>query len=154
MWALLDLYQIIRTAMVTAVESVPGTDPDRASFTIALTTARDLVIQAAGVVTDTVDLVGTIGRQILAHLLDDRRPRVSTRKVKSPLARYAARQDDGRPLTSQNITELTIAVHDPDGNTHPISNTRPSTKDAPADDPQPRKRRRPRLKVLTTARGP
>ena len=35
-WALLALYQALRRAMVTAVETVPGTDPDRASFTIAL----------------------------------------------------------------------------------------------------------------------
>ena len=154
MWALLSLYQIIRTAMANAVESVPGTDPDRASFTIALTTARDLVIQAAGVVTDTIDLVGAIGRKILANLLDDRRPRVSTRKVKSPLARYAARQDDGRPLTSQNITGLTITVNDPDGNTHPTSHTKASTQDSPTGDPQPRKRRRSCDKILTRARGP
>ena len=39
-WALLALYQALRRAMVTAVESVPGTDPDRASFTIALETAK------------------------------------------------------------------------------------------------------------------
>src|SRR5262249_10892222 len=81
MWALLARYQAIRTAMVTAVESVPGTDPDRASFTVAMTTAQDLVAGAAGVLTDTVDLVGTIGREVLTNLLDARRPRVSTRKV-------------------------------------------------------------------------
>ena len=39
-WALLALYQALRRAMVTAAETVPGTDPDRASFTIALETAR------------------------------------------------------------------------------------------------------------------
>ena len=43
MWALLTLYQAIRRAMVTAVESRPGTDPDRASFTIALTAAQLVV---------------------------------------------------------------------------------------------------------------
>src|ERR1019366_9435825 len=32
-WALLALYQALRRAMVTAAETVPGTDPDRASFT-------------------------------------------------------------------------------------------------------------------------
>ena len=31
-WALLALYQALRREMVTAVETVPGTDPDRASF--------------------------------------------------------------------------------------------------------------------------
>lgn len=29
MWALLTLYQALRTVMVEAVESLPGTDPDR-----------------------------------------------------------------------------------------------------------------------------
>lgn len=154
MWALLALYQIIRTAMVAAVESVPGTDPDRASFTVALTTARDLLVQAAGVVTNTVDLVGTIGRQILAKLLPDRRPRVSTRKVKCPLARYAARKDDGRPLTSQNVTEHIITIQDPYSRTQPTPNTQTHVKDLPPGDPRPRKRRRHRVKVLTTTRGP
>ncbi len=158
MWALLTLYQVLRTAMVTAVESVPGTNPDRASFTVALNAARDLVIQAAGVISDTVDLVGHIGREILANLLDDRRPRVSTRKVKCPVARYHARQDDGRPLTSQNVTQLTITVHDPHGNTHPTSNSNsPSTTGdlpPPTGDPQVRQRRKHRPKVLTAAHGP
>ena len=154
MWALLTLYQIIRTAMVTAVESVAGTDPDRASFTVALTAARDTVTGAAGVITDTVDLVGDIGREVLANLLPDRRPRVSTRKVKCPLARYAARQDDGRPLTSQNVTKLTIIVYDPDSNTHPTPNTLPRTGNPRSPNPRPRQRRKPRPQVLTTARGP
>jgi hypothetical protein len=35
MWALLTLYQLLRTVMVDAAESRPGTDPDRCSFTIA-----------------------------------------------------------------------------------------------------------------------
>jgi len=34
-WALLTLYQLLRMAMVTAVETRPGTNPDRASFTTA-----------------------------------------------------------------------------------------------------------------------
>src|SRR6201993_3706353 len=39
-WALLTLYQLLRMAMVTAVETRPGADPDRASFTVALEAAR------------------------------------------------------------------------------------------------------------------
>ena len=35
-WAQLALYQALRRAMTDAVESVPGTDPDRAAFTVAL----------------------------------------------------------------------------------------------------------------------
>ncbi|MGC9544779.1 hypothetical protein [Streptomyces sp. UG1] len=73
MWALLTLYQLLRTAMVDAVETKPGTDPDRASFTVALETARDQLIRASN--TDTgSDLVGAIGTAVLAHLLPAREP--------------------------------------------------------------------------------
>jgi len=73
-----------------AIESVPGTDPDRASFTIALETARDQVIQAANIIAATViDLAGTIGRRVLDNLMPDRRLRLSPRAVKRPLSRYA-----------------------------------------------------------------
>jgi hypothetical protein len=52
MWALLTLYQALRRAMVTAVESLPGTDPDRASFTTTLTAAENLLVNADNVITD------------------------------------------------------------------------------------------------------
>ena len=35
MWALLALYQALRIAVTDAVATVPGTDPDRASYQIA-----------------------------------------------------------------------------------------------------------------------
>jgi Insertion element 4 transposase N-terminal/Transposase DDE domain len=113
LWALLAVYQILRTAMVAAAESVPGTDPDRAGFTIAYQAIRDQLVKAEAVVTDDADLVGEIGRKILAGLLPARRLRVSTRKVKSPHSRYHILKPDGRPLTSQNVTALEIAVHEP-----------------------------------------
>jgi hypothetical protein len=91
-YALLVTYQILRTAMCDATDSVPGLDPDRASFTAALHSARDQLIQAAGVIADTViDLVGTIGRQILATLLPDRRLRTKPRIVKRAISKYNAR---------------------------------------------------------------
>ena len=48
-WALLTLYELLRMAMVTAVETRPGTDPDRASFTAALEAARDQLTAARGI---------------------------------------------------------------------------------------------------------
>jgi hypothetical protein len=39
--SLLSFCQLLRMAMVTAVETRPGTNPGRASFTTALETARD-----------------------------------------------------------------------------------------------------------------
>lgn len=106
MWSLLTLYQALRMVMVDAAESVPGTDPDRCGFTIAFQTARDQVIQAAGIVTANFNEAGLIGRQVLAGLLPRRRQRVSTRKVKSPISRYSERQDDGRPHASSTVTVL------------------------------------------------
>ena len=114
LWALLALYQLLRMAMTDATESRPGTDPDRASFTTALETARHQVILAAGIIpADPADLAGTIGRAVLGGLLSPRRHRISVRKVKSPVSRYAARPaDDDRPLASQHITGLDITVHE------------------------------------------
>ena len=91
-YALLVTYQILRTAMADATAAQPGTDPDRASFSIALHAARDQLIQAAGVIAGTtVDLTGTIGRHILASLLPARRLRVSPRIVKRAISKYQAR---------------------------------------------------------------
>jgi hypothetical protein len=113
MWALLTLYQAIRTAMVDAAESAVGTDPDRCSFTIAVEAVRDSVVAANNVVTADVDLVGDIGRAVLAGLLPARRHRFSARKVKSPISRYHAHTDTSRPLTSTTVTGVEVTVHAP-----------------------------------------
>ncbi|HEY6748513.1 MAG TPA: IS4 family transposase [Mycobacteriales bacterium] len=90
--ALLIVYQALRTAMTDATDARPGTDPSRASFTTALITARNQIIQAAGVIADTViDLVGAVGRAVLDHLLPDRRIRVKTRMIKRSNSKYQAR---------------------------------------------------------------
>jgi len=90
-YALLVTYQALRTAIADAASTAPGTDPDRASFTIALNAARDQVILAASVTADHVtDLAGTIGRLVLASLMPPRRLRVSPRVVKRALSRYNA----------------------------------------------------------------
>ena len=66
--ALLTAYQVIRIAISDATAAIPGTDPDRASFSIALQAARDQIIQAANVLAGTgIDLAGAIGRAVLDH---------------------------------------------------------------------------------------
>ncbi|MGQ0776399.1 MAG: IS4 family transposase [Pseudonocardiales bacterium] len=91
-YALLVTYQLLRTAMADATATQAQTDPDRASFSIAWQTARDQLIQAANVIADTlIDLVGTIGRHVLASLLPDRRLRVCPRIVKRAISKYQAR---------------------------------------------------------------
>ncbi len=114
-WALLALYQALRRAMVTAVETVPGTDPDRASFTIALQTAIDTVTGADGVLASDARDPGRLGRAVLDGLLPPRRPRVSVRKVKSPLSRWN-KADPHRPARSTPVTTMGITVcgHEPD----------------------------------------
>lgn len=91
-FARLVTYQLLRTAMADATDTRPGTDPDRAGFSIAWQTARDQIILAAGIVHDTViDLAGTIGQHVLARLLPPRRLRISPRIVKRAISKYQAR---------------------------------------------------------------
>jgi hypothetical protein len=116
-WALLTVYQLLRMAMVTAVESRPDTNPDRASFTTALQAARDQLI-AADLPTDRpgqpgkLDLLGVIGRAVLATLLPPRRPRWSTRRLKNATSRYLNR-DDQRPHLPTNIASIEVVLHMP-----------------------------------------
>jgi hypothetical protein len=118
-WALLTLYQLLRMAMVTAVEARPGTDPDRASFTTAAEAAREQLTAAQGVCpAGPPDLLGVIGRAVLASLLPARRLRYSARKVKCATSRYLNR-DDGRPATPTTIASIDIAVHTPPLDTGP-----------------------------------
>jgi hypothetical protein len=136
-WALLTVYQLLRTAMVTAVETQPGTDPDRASFTTALQTARDQITAAAGIQPDNpCDLLGVIGRAVLATLLPARRPRYSARKVKCSTSRYLNR-DHTRPETPTTIVAIDIAVHTP-----PLTRPRQQPVPPPA---------RPTRRALVTA---
>jgi hypothetical protein len=108
MWALLALYQALRTAVTDAVQTVPGLDPDRASWQAAVETARDLVTAAANVTDPGGDLPGDIGRAVLASMHGPRRPRVCARTVKSPASRWHARPD-GNPRT-RHITSITTDI--------------------------------------------
>uniref|UniRef100_UPI003F491ABB IS4 family transposase n=1 Tax=Streptomyces sp. CA-141956 TaxID=3240051 RepID=UPI003F491ABB len=107
MWALLVVYQALRTVMVDATDSVPGTDPDRAGFTTALAAAGDQLVLAAGIAADTViDLVGAIGRHVLAHLLPARRVRTKDRIVKRAISKYNARG----PAIDRTTYKATISI--------------------------------------------
>ena len=111
-YALLVTYQVMRTAMADAASTRPGTDPDRASFTIAWQAARDQLTAAAGVIAgDAADLAGTIGRQALATLLPARRKRASPRIVKRAISKYQVR-GRGPDRTSYKAT-LTIDILKP-----------------------------------------
>ena len=109
MWALLTLYQALRTAVTDAIATMPGTDPDRASYQIAVQTAQMLVTGARNIITGTAGLAGDIGRAVLASLHGPRRPRVCARRVKSPLSRWA-KHPPGKPRTNLKITSVTTVV--------------------------------------------
>jgi Insertion element 4 transposase N-terminal/Transposase DDE domain len=140
-WALLTLYQLLRMAMVTAIETRPGTDPDRASFTTAMETARDQLTAAAGVCPDgPADLPGVIGRAVLATLLPARRPRYSARKVKCATSRYLHR-DDGRPAHPTTITAIDIAISTPPLDLKPGRTRRDRSTPRQPQPPRPATRR-------------
>jgi Insertion element 4 transposase N-terminal/Transposase DDE domain len=109
MWALLAVYQALRTAITDAVQSVPGTDPDRASYQAAAETAQNLVTTARNITGPAADLPGDIGRAVLANLHGPRRPRVCARKVKSPLTRWN-KHPDGKPRMTCRITGITAHI--------------------------------------------
>jgi hypothetical protein len=113
MWALLTLYQLLRMAMVNAVETRPGTDPDRACFTSAMEAAKDELTAARRVCPDgPAGRPGAIGRAVLATLLPARRLRFSARKVKCATSRYLNREDGG-PACPAAITAIDIAISTP-----------------------------------------
>jgi hypothetical protein len=109
LWALLTLYQLLRMAMVEAVETRPGTNPDRASFTTALEAARDQLTAAAGICPAGPAGLTVIGRAVLATLLPARRPRFSARKVKCATSRYL-NHGDQRPRAVTAITAISVTV--------------------------------------------
>ncbi|MGH3813041.1 MAG: hypothetical protein ACRDUV_11370 [Pseudonocardiaceae bacterium] len=107
-YALLVVYQLLRTAMADATTTDPHIDPDRASFTIAYQVARDQLIQAANVIAGTViDLAGTIGRHVLAALLPTRRLRTSPRIVKRAISKHQARG----PNIDRTSYKATLAIN-------------------------------------------
>lgn len=107
----------MRIAISDATLARPEIDPDRSSFSIALSAARDQLTAAAGVITTTmtgavVDLVGVIGRQVLSHLMPARRSRSNPRVVKRAISVYAANTARGRARAPSRNTTITITIND------------------------------------------
>ena len=110
-WAQLTVYQAIRRAMTDAVESVPGTDPDRGAFTVALETARDQVITADSVLPGSAPArPGPIAVAVLENLLPARRSRTAPRKVKCPISRYASPPDQLHLPVTARITGISVTI--------------------------------------------
>jgi hypothetical protein len=128
MWALLALYQALRIAVTDAITTIPGLDPDRASWQIAVQTAQNLLTGARNIITGTADLTGDIGRAVLANLHPPRRPRVCARRVKSPLSRWN-KHPPGKPRTNLRVTNLSTTISQDrqnGGATHPTQALTPT----------------------------
>ena len=114
-YALLIAEQLLRTVMSEATNAVPGLDPDRASFTIALTTARDTIILGPEPRPRPGPgwhaLAGRIGEHLLANLLPPRRLRTGPRTVKRAISKYQARAT--KPHGPTQPARLTIQVIHP-----------------------------------------
>jgi hypothetical protein len=108
MWALLCLYQVLRTAMTDAAATA-GIDPDRAGFTAALHASRDSLILAEPPETD---LCGRVGTSVLTHLLPARRPRTSPRIIRSAPRYDQSRHHANRHRNATAITDITITPAD------------------------------------------
>lgn len=114
MWALLTCYQLLRTAMTDATLQHPGVDPDRLSFSIGLRTARDLVIQAQGIMAGAViDLVGRIGAAVLAEPMPARRTRTRPRAIKRAISKYRAKESNVDRRTYHATLTTKILTPDP-----------------------------------------
>lgn len=94
--------------MTDTTANQPGLHAHRASFTVAVHAARDQVVHAAGVIAaTTIDLVGAIGRAVLADLQPARRRRRSPRVVKRAISKHRAKGDIDR-TNHHTTTEIKI----------------------------------------------
>lgn len=115
-WALLTVYQVLRTAMTDAILDRPDIDPDPVSFTSALLAARDQIIHAAGIIAQTtIDLVGRIGAAVLSDLMPARRTRSRPRVIKRAISKYRAKARDIDRRTYPATLHTKILTPEPRG---------------------------------------
>jgi hypothetical protein len=140
-------------AMTAAAGTVPGADPDRASFTAALETAREQVITARGIEgAGDPDDTGRIGRAVLAGLLPARRARYSARKVKCSTSRFHLRDQD-RPELPTRITRVLVTVFAPPPD-RPAALPRSRNKQPPGPrQPRPDTRRDQVTRIMASQPG-
>lgn len=115
LWALLCAYQTLRTAISDALLHRPDVNPDRASFSTALRTARDQIIQATNeMATSSIDLVGKIGAAVLANLHPPRRSRTRQRVIKRAISKYRAKTPDADRRTYPATLHTQVLTPAPD----------------------------------------
>jgi hypothetical protein len=83
-WALLTLYQLLRMAMTTAVQTRPGTNPDPASFTTASQTTRDQLTAATGIYPEPATCSVSSARLCWPHCSPPAGPATAPAKSSAP----------------------------------------------------------------------
>jgi len=104
-YALLTIYQTIIRITTDATTTITGLDPHRASFTIALDTARNQVITATGIHPHNRDTpTHGIAHAVLAHLHPARhRSRIKARTRKNAVSKYQHNKNQ-HPQKAQTYT--------------------------------------------------
>lgn len=112
-YAVLIVHQALRIAIADVALDHDTIAPDRLSFTIALTTARDTIHTATTVLTDPVtDLTGRIGAALLDAVLPARRSRSSPRVTKRAISKHRAKGPLDRTNYQTQITTHLIDIVD------------------------------------------
>jgi hypothetical protein len=128
LWALLAVYQAVRTLIVRAAARA-GTDPDRISFTAALSAARRTMAAPRRKLAAALDRAET---EILAVTVPLREGRIYPRAARQARARYPSRTTAKTPISQHAAATLTITTpHPPRPHQHPPAQTTP-TKPEPA----------------------
>lgn len=109
-YAVLIVHQALRTAIADTVLTAAGVAPDRLSYIIALTAARDSIhCHTQHSVHPSTDLIGRIGRAVLSAVLPRRRSRSSPRVVKRAISKHRAKGPIDRRNHNTHITTQLIS---------------------------------------------
>jgi hypothetical protein len=122
LWALLAVYQALRTLIVRAAARA-GTDPDRVSFTAALSAARRTMTAPRRQLAAALDRAET---EILAVTVPLREGRIYPRAARQPRPRYPARSTAKTPISQHATATITITTPHPPPAPPPTSTNNPS----------------------------
>ena len=122
LWALLTVYQAIRTLIARAAART-GADPGRLSFTAALAAARRTVNCPRGRLAAALDQAE---QEILASPVPQRPGRVYPRAVNKPVARYPSRSNAKTPVSQHATATITITTPSPSPRTTTHQHKHPS----------------------------
>jgi uncharacterized protein (DUF1778 family) len=122
-WALLAVYQAIRTLIVRAAAR-DGTDPGQISFTTALRAARATMTSPRSQLPAALDATDT---EMLSALLPERPGRIYPRAVRRKMSPYPARRNSTDPISQHARHIVTITPRPTAASTTPQQAKHPQT---------------------------